>query len=140
MATSLKAYADATLSSVIYSPNILQKSDGSAGPVDFIVYLGSVLPGKKIEAQSSPGVDQIVLGVLDSNSGSGQASTSVKLSLTASGLSSATAGASLNLGATILSGTDNALQVHVRVEASNLSTGTYTDLSLETNDLVESNA
>jgi len=140
MSTSLKAYADATLSSVIHSPNVLQKLDASTGPVDFIIYLGSVLPGKKVEAQSNPGVDQIVLNVADSDSGSGQAASSVKLALSASGLSSATAGASLNLGATILSGVENAVPVYVRVEASNLSAGTYQDLSLETNNLVEANA
>lgn len=140
MATSLKAYADATLSSVVYSPNILQKSDGTTGPVDFVIYLGSVLTGKKIEAQSSPGVDQIVLSVSDSAAGSGQAASSVKLALTAGGLSTATAGASLDLGTEILSGADNALAVHVRVEASNLSAGTYTDLTLQTNELAESNA
>lgn len=140
MATSLKAYADATLSSAVYSPNILQKSDGTTGPVDFVIYLGSVLSGKKIEAQSDPGVDQIVLSVSDSAAGSGQAATSVKLALTAGDLSTATAGASLDLGPQILSGADNALAVHVRVEASNLSPGTYTDLTLQTNELAESNA
>lgn len=140
MTTSLKAYADAALSAVVSNPDILQKSDGSTGAQDFVLYLGSVLAGKKIEAQSNPGVDDIVLSVVDASGGSGQAASSVRLSLTAGGLSSATPGASLVLGQEILSGADNAVAVHVRVQASNLAVGTYGDLSLQTNELVETNA
>lgn len=140
MATSLKAYADAALSSVIYNPNIFQKSDGSTGPVDLVLYLGSVLSGKLIRAQSNPGVDQISLSIVDSAPGSGQSDTSVKLALSPAGLDVATGGTALLLGTQILSGAENALPVYVRVQASSLSIGAFNNLSLKTNALVESNA
>jgi hypothetical protein len=140
MTTSLKVYADAALSSVVYNPNILQKSDGSTGPVDIVLYLGSVLAGKIIEAQSDPGVDNIVLSISDSGAGTGQTANAIKLALSSSGLDSAVAGASLSLGTEILSGADNAVAVYMRVQATDLSVGSFNELVLETNDLVETDA
>lgn len=140
MATSLKVYADAALSSVVHSPNILQKLDGTTGPVDFVFYFGSALSGKRIQALSNPGVDNVVLSVADADGASGQSLAAVKLALTKAGLDTATAGASLTLGTQILSGPDGAVPVHVRVQATLLAAGTYEGLSLNTNDLVESNA
>lgn len=140
MATSLKVYADAALSSVVYNPNILQKLDGTTGPVDLVFYFGSALTGKKIEALSNPGIDNIVLGVSDANASSGQSAAAVKLSATKAGLDTATAGASLSLGAQILSGAAGAVPVHARIQATLLTVGAYSGLSLNTNDLVEVNA
>ncbi len=140
MATSLKAYADAALSSVVHNPNILQRVDGSTGAVDFAIYLGSFSIGKKIEAASNPGVDDVVLSVSDVSPGDGQPATSVKLALTGADLDTAIAGAGLTIAPTILSGAAGAVAVHVRAEAGVLVSGTFEDLSITTNDLVESNA
>lgn len=140
MSHSLKAYNDAALSSQLTKLAALQKTDGSSGAVDFVIYLGSTAIGRKIEAASSPGVDNIVLSVADDNGAVGQTAQAVKLATTAAGLDTATAGDPLPLGLEILSGTGNAVEVHVRIEATNLLAGNYTDLSLDTNELVESDA
>lgn len=140
MAISLKAYNDAALSSVLAKLNVLQRSDGSTGPVDSVVYLGSVVAGKKFQAGSNPGVDDISVSVVDSDGPTGQDATAVKLATTAAGLDSAVAGAPLAIGTEILSGAAGAVPVHVRVEATSLVVGAYTDLALETSDLVETYA
>ncbi|SFM71210.1 hypothetical protein [Marinobacter pelagius] len=140
MAISLKVYNDAALSSLLTKLSALQRSDGATGPVDSVIYLGSTESGKKFEAASNPGADDIVLSVADSDTGSGQSASAVKLSATASGLDSAVAGDPLTIGPEILSGAANSVEVHIRIEATDLSEGTYTDLSVRTNGLVESYA
>lgn len=140
MAISLQVYGDAALSSVLAKLNVLQRSDGSSGQVDSVVYLGSTVAGKRFRAASNPGVDDIELSVLDTDAGAGQAASAVKLATSAVDLDSAVAGAPLVLGTQLLSGPDNSVEVHVRVEATSLVAGTYTDLSLATNDLEESYA
>ncbi|MDX1816122.1 MAG: hypothetical protein R3180_00280 [Marinobacter sp.] len=140
MALSLKSFSDAALSAVLTSLSVLQKTDGTTGPVDVVFYLGSNAVGKKIEASSNPGVDDIVLSIVDASTGDGQAVGAVKLATSAAGLDSVGAGASLALGPSVLSGAGNAIAVYARIEATDLTAGTYTDLSLQTNPLVESDA
>lgn len=141
MAISLKAYNDSALSSVLTTLSALQRTDGATGPVDAVIYIGSTAVGKKFQAASNPGVDNIVLSVTDTDgAGTGQAATAVKLASSAAGLDTAVAGDPLTLGLSILSGAANAVEVHVRIEATNLTAGTYTDLSLDTNALVETDA
>src|SRR5690606_6217234 len=140
MSTSLQAYADAALSSAIYNPNIIQRSDGGSGPTDLVLHLGSIVPGKKIQAQSNPGIDNIVLRIFDATPGDGQPPSSIKLALSAAGLAAAVPGASLSLGNEIITGVGNAVAVHVRVEAGDLPSGTFGNLSLQPNELVETNA
>ncbi|RBP74114.1 hypothetical protein DET64_105240 [Marinobacter nauticus] len=140
MPLSLKIYNDAALSSVLPKLTALQRTDGATGPVDFVFYLGSTVSGKRFQAASNPGVDNILISVADSNPVGGQGVGAIKLAASSAGLDSAVAGAALDLGSEILSGASNAVEVHVRVEATDLTEGTYTDLSLQTNNLVESYA
>jgi len=138
MAITFKFYSDAALTTAITAPLAFSQATPSPTPDDKVVYLGSVASGKTAEAVSDPGVDQIVVSIVDSASGSGSPATDVKLALSSGGLSSATAGAPLNIGTSIASGTANATAIHIRVLDSTGSVGTHADLSLETNDLVES--
>lgn len=140
MPLSLRAYSDSALSSVISKLNFLQRSDGATGAVDAVIHLGSTVSGKKFESASDPGVDPIVFSVADSDLGAGQSSAAVKLATTAAGLDAAVAGEPLSIGPQILSGGSNSVEIYVRLEADNLAEGTYNDLSLQTNDLVESYA
>lgn len=140
MATSLQFYSDAALSSPLTKANVVQRSDGATGPVDQVAYLGSGVANKKIRAASNPGVDNIVLSVVDADGPTGQTAAAVKLATSLAGLDSAVAGDPLTLGTEILSGAANAVAVHIRIEDQTATVGTYTDLSLQTNELVESNA
>jgi len=140
MTLTLKAYNDAALSSRATKLSALQRSDGQSGPVDFVIYMGSTVSGKRFRAASDPGTDDIILSIADADTESGQSAAAVKLASSASGLDSAVAGDPLSIGPEILSGAVNAVEIHVRIEADNLVTGTYEDLSLTTNALVESYA
>lgn len=114
-----------------------QNVDGSTGRQDFSLYLGSNTAGKLLKAESNPGVDQIVLSVVDAAAGSGHPASDVKLALTQGGLATATGGASLNLGTTIQAGVVNALRIWVGMTDSTQVVGTSTELSLTTNNLAE---
>jgi hypothetical protein len=110
-----------------------QNIDGSSGPVDQQLWIGSTATGKTLQADSNPGVDQIVMSVTDSAPGSGNPASDVKLALTQGGLAGATGGASLNLGTTILSLVANAVTFWVRVEDSTHVVGLSTELQFTTN-------
>lgn len=138
MTVSLQYFLDAALTAPILTPfNVQQADDGSTGPVDFNFFVGSVALAKKFQAESNPGIDQIVVSVDDANPASGQEPDAVKLALTAIGLDSAVAGDPLNVGLQILSEVGNALSLWVRVEDITGIVGTSLDLSLKTNTVVE---
>lgn len=138
MAISLKFYNNSGLSSEATLLTVLQGADGASAAVDSILYLGSLAAGKKFQAESAPGIDSIVVSILDSAIGSGVAASAVKLATSAGGLAGAVAGASLALGTQILSGTVNAIAIHVRIDTPPLPVGNYTELSLAINSLIES--
>lgn len=138
MTMTFKFYSDAALTTEITAPLAFSQATPSPTASVKTVYLGSVASGKTAGAASDPGVDQIVVSVVDSASGSGSPATDIKLALTSGGLASATAGAPLNVGTQILSGSANAVSIYIRVLDSTGSVGTHTDLSLETNYMVES--
>ena len=115
-----------------------QNSDGSTGAQDFNLFIGSTASGKTLQADSNPGVDQIALSISDAASGSGHPATDIKLALLQSSLSGATAGASLNLGTSILSGAGNSKSFWIRITDSTHVVGTSTELSITTNLLRES--
>lgn len=140
MTLTLKAFNDVALSSQATKLSTLQRSDGSTGPVDYTIYLGSTIPGKRFRAASNPGIDEIAVSIVDTDPGGGQSVAAVRLARTAEDLDSATPGAPLNIGTEISSGAGNAVEVHIRIEADNLDAGTYSDLSLMTSPLVESYA
>ena len=131
-------YLDAALTIPLTSDLLTsQNADGSTGPQDFQIWLGSNAIGKMLRSDTNPGTDQITVTPTDSNPGSGLPTTAMKLSLTQGGLAAATAGAALNLGATILSTVGLAVSFWVRITDTTHVVGTYTDLSFVTNLLRE---
>ena len=138
MAITFQFYSDAALTTLASVPLTFSQTEPTPTPEDKVVYFGSVASGKTIEATSDPGVDQIAISIVDSAPGSGSPATDIKLSLTLGGLASATAGAPLNLGTQVLSGTSNAKSIYIRVLDSTGTVGTNTDLSLQTNNVTES--
>lgn len=64
-------------------------------------------------------------------------SIEVKLAATSGGLGSATAGAALNLGTTVTSGTGNKKEVHMRVDDATAAIDIETELRLRTNTVIE---
>ncbi len=138
MTVSLQYFLDAALTAPIVTPfNIQQADDGSTGPVDFNFFVGSTALAKKFQAQSNPGIDQIVISIDDVNPASGQEPDAIKLALTAIGLDSAVAGDPLNVGVQILSEVGNALSLWVRMEDLTGVVATSLDLSLLTNAVIE---
>lgn len=138
MTVSLQFYQDAALTTPITTLSVTQNADGSTGPVDNVVYLGSTATSHKFEAASNPGVANIQVSVADSNTSSGAPASDVTLALSQAALATNTPGAALTIGTQILSGSSNAVPVYVRVQDSTGTVGTYTDLSLTTNQVEES--
>lgn len=118
----------------------VQNADGSSAPVDFgPLYVGipDSEPTTSAQATSNPGVDDIVLSIVDSAAGSGHESSEVKLAESSAGLDTATAGAPLNFGTEILKGAANKKTVYARVDDATGVVGTETELSLQFNDVTE---
>ena len=136
MATSLKFYTDAALTTELTTLDIDQLPDGSSPDVDKVVYLGSVTATSVFKATSDPGVDQISVGIVDANVASGIEATNIKLALTSGGLAGAVAGANLDVGTQINGGVGNAVAVYVRSDTPVLAV-TDTDITLETNNITE---
>jgi hypothetical protein len=134
MATTLQFFLDAALTTPVATPvNVQQADDGSSGPVDMLLYLGSTAVGKKFQATSNPGVDQITISIEDAvPAGGDQEATVLKLALTALGLDTAIAGDPLDGGVQILSGVGNALPVYVRAEDLTMTVSTSLEISLQT--------
>lgn len=137
MAISLKFYTDSGLTTEATSISALQASDGTADAVDRVVYLGSTVSGNKFTAESDPGVDPIVVSIVDSSPSTGVQATHIKLATTNGGLGSALGGVALSLGTEILSGVANAQAVHVRIDTPALAVGVYAEITLSMNTLVE---
>ena len=107
MATTYAFFHDSALTSAVGSGNpitALQDTINSLAPVDVQIWFGSATASRKARASSNPGVDQIAVTISDSATGSGEPASAVKLATSQGGLDSATAGASLNIGTQVLSG------------------------------------
>ena len=140
MATSFKLFHDAALTQEISSANPLtatQETGGALGPVDKTIYFGSAATGNKAQAVSSPGVDPIVVSIVDADAMTGAPASEFKLALSAGGLASAVAGASLSLSHTINSGVANAVPIYTRRTSALAVAGAYTDVSLESVSVIE---
>jgi len=138
MTISLQFYLDQNLTMPLSGPlTFEQATDLSTGPQTKVIYLGSTLPSRQFEAASNPGVDPILVTVTDSEPGTGQETTNVRLALDPNNLASITPGDNLSLPVTILSGSINAVPVYVQVEDTNGMVATDTSLSLTTNSLIE---
>lgn len=136
MALTWQFYADAGKTVPLGSIPISLATLG--GSVDGIAYFGTTTAGKVLKAASDPGVDPVQVEPFDTASGAGLAASVVKLALSAGGLDSAVAGAALNIGTSIGSGTTVA--VHYRVTLPATAEGAYTDVILRTNEVIEASA
>lgn len=135
-------YSDAALTTQLQTGTPLAVSQNlttGADPVDSIIYFGSPTTAGTVEAvdAADPGVNDITLSVADAASGSGQPATAVRLALSAGGLDTATPGAALAIGASVLSGAVNAVAIHVRIDDQTDTVGVYTDLSLTCSEITE---
>ena len=136
MATQI-IYTDAALTTPLAGNIVIpQRADDSLPPVDVRLWLGHNNAAQKIQAESDPGVDQIVISVNDTDPGNGNPATAVKLAATQAGLNSAVAGDPLNAGVEIVGGAGGAFEFWMRVEDLTNTIGTYTDLIPETNNCV----
>ena len=140
MALTFKLYHDSSLTSEITSgnPMLFTHVVGASDSQDDLIYLGSTATGTQLQTVTNPGSDPVVVSVEDANPGTGSPYTEVKLALSSGGLASATAGASLNLSATLLSGVGNAVPIYVRRTSTLGTAGNYTDVSLAVADVEES--
>jgi len=137
MAVSLAFYEDAGLTTLVDKVRFIQATDDSLPLTEKKLFLGSPVAGRTFEAQSDPGVDQISVSPVDASPGPGLEVTMVKLAATMAGLAGATPGDPLDVGAQVFGGVGNAVEVWVALIDTNLAQGTYSDVTLETNDLIE---
>ena len=100
--------------------------NGDDGDMKF--YVGTPNAGKKLVAASDPGVDDIVVSIVDASPGSGVEASHIKLALTQSGLNSASAGASLDIGVEVAYGSPK--EVWYRWSNS-VGSDDYTEISLQ---------
>ena len=141
MATSYRFYHDASLTQEITALNPLaatQATDGSLPAVDTLIYFGSTVTGNKAQVTSNPGVDSIVVSIVDSNAGSGAPASEFKLALSSGALDGAVAGNPLTLTATLNSGVSNAIPIYTRRTSALTVAANHSDISLATQDLTES--
>lgn len=136
MATSLKFYTDATLTTEVTTITINQLADGTTPNVDKVVYLGSVDGAAIFQANSNPGVAQIAASIVDAAPASGIEASNIKLALSLLGLDSAIAGDPVNLGVTLNGGVANNVPLYIRSDTPVLAS-TNTDITVETNEIVE---
>lgn len=127
---SFAFYSDAGLTTLVGSMlDVAQSVDGSTGEVVRVVYYGSSSEGRTLRAASDPGVDPIILSIVDSTPLSGSPVGDVTLALEETFIARAP-GAALSLGAQILGGIANAVPIYIRVLDSTETLGLNTDLSL----------
>jgi hypothetical protein len=131
MAQTFGFYLNSSLTIPITKLSQAFAEDGSDGAIDRLVYIGSTTTGKKLLADSDPGVDPIPIFVEDEDGEEeGQTVAGVKLALSQADLDTAEAGAPIDGPSQILSGVAQALPVWIRREPDVLEEGTYNDLAL----------
>ncbi len=108
------------------------------GNVNRVFYFGSPLAGRQLQNVADPGVDPLEVSIVDAAGGSGVAASEVRLASSFAGLATATGGAPLGIGTTILSGAANAVPVFVRLASALTAEGAYDDISLQVADWLES--
>ena len=136
MATTFNLFKDSGLTQP-FVPGTDFIGPVTSPPEDHVLYLGSNETANKVEANSNPGVDQIVVSIVDADPGNDLETTDVQLATTNGGLAGATGGASLNLGTVINGGVGNAQEIHIRVSYTGGLTSDQ-NVSIELNTLVES--
>lgn len=129
--TTLYLYDDAGLTTLATLPLAFTQDDlGVITPHQRRFYLGNSAAGYIFQAASDPGVDPITLSVVDAVPASGQPASAIKLATTQAGLASATGGADLELAATLLSGSVNAVQIWVQFDDATATVATDNNISL----------
>lgn len=129
--TNLYLYDDAGLTTLATLPLAFTQDDlGVITPHQRRFYLGNADAGYIFQAASDPGVDPITLSVVDAVPASGQPASAIKLATTQAGLASATGGADLELAATLLSGSVNAVQIWVQFDDATATVATDNNISL----------
>lgn len=101
-------------------------------------WFGSTTSGYQLQAASDPGTDHLFLSITDSATGTGHATTAVKLATTSGGLSTATAGAALDLGTVLYGGASLAQELWVQVTDAIGAVSKSTELGLELTAWVQS--
>jgi hypothetical protein len=125
-------HTDAALTTVFVPPmNPAFNSNGSTPDLDFSLYLGSTDVTQKLVDNASPGVAQITMAITDASPGSGPETSHVKLANSSANLSTAIAGASLNIGTEILGGVPGAVRIFFRFTDPGAA-NTGTDISIGT--------
>ena len=137
MAITFAIFHDSALTTPVDAENPIATSHAGSTSQDVQLWFGSPASDVSAQAQSDPGTDPITITPTDAASGSGQPATAVKLATSQVGLASATAGAALEIGTEVLSGTANAFSFWARLTNALTVVGTYDDLSLEVNEIVE---
>lgn len=137
MALSFGFFSDPALTTPINARLQFIQDAISPQPADKVIYFGSRLSGRVCKAAGNPGVDPVVLSVVDAASGAGSPAGDVRLALSSDALATAVGGAPLNLPAVIYGGQNGAVAVHVRVIDSTGVSGYHIDLALQTGLLEE---
>jgi hypothetical protein len=116
MAVTFKFYKDSGLTQPFVPGN------DYIGPVttppddSLVLYLGSTDATKKLQATTSPGTNPVQVTIADADIGNDLETTDVTISDSYAGLSTATAGAALDLPATILGGVANKATIYIKVD------------------------
>lgn len=138
MALTFGFYSDPALTTPVDARLPFVQTISAPTAVDAMVYFGSPLAGRLCQAASDPGVDPVVISIIDAAPGTGSPAADVKLALSSGALAGATGGANLVLPAIIDGGFGNAIEIHVRVLDSTHASGLHVDLSVMTNPIEES--
>lgn len=132
---SIGFFLDAGLAQPAARLSATAASDG-AGFSEHVFYLGGTDATRKHVAASAPGSDPIQVSIADSEGGTSLLPTALRLATTQGGLATATPGAPLSVGASILGGSAHAVAVWVRVDAPAIDAAIYDNLSLVTNAVI----
>ncbi|MDO9596740.1 MAG: hypothetical protein Q7J47_03370 [Azoarcus sp.] len=135
MSTTWSWYADAGGTVPLTRGDFARGSVSAA--VDRIVYFMSPATGKKLQRATLPGTNALQVKIDDVASGSGVEVANIKLALSSGGLGSATGGAALSIGTTLLSGAAGAVAVFVRLTSAITAAGNYDDAGLYVEDYLE---
>jgi|SRR5581483_2753976 len=114
----------------------------AGGVVTQRIWFGSDQSSQQVQDNASPGVAQITVSIVDATAGNTNPTTRFKLfkgNSPPADWNTVTAGASINLGTSVVGGAGNAVSIWVQYTGpANENSGspiTYTDLSFQTNTL-----
>lgn len=135
MSTTWAFHADSGLTMPV-TARVVTIADG-LGPGDAVIYFGSAVPGRTLQAATGTGESPIVIEIDDSTAPTISA-TAIKLALSPAGLASAVAGAPLLLPPVLSSGVSGLIAVYVRTIQGVLPLTLHTGIRLRTGPVVES--